>query len=330
MHRDQQSPRRAFTLIELLVVIAIIAILIGLLLPAVQKVREAAARATCSNNLKQIGLGTHGYENARGVIPGAWVDDRSPYPNRDDATVWFALLPYVEQTALYQQGTQSNPVVAGNGFKDQSPYYTVAAVNLKVYTCPSDGSSPTGNDTRTSSLYPLVGGSGNYANSSYAANVMVYDPSAPKPILTAMPDGTSNTVMLGHRMMWCDASIIWGGAGSGTNTNWALTPRQAYNYWNMAVFGSGTYRAMRSTAGTTLNSNGMVASDMDFVSGGLPFKISPAVGYCDPTITTSPHTGAMLVGLGDGSIRTVSAGMSTTTWKNACIPDDGTPLGSDW
>ena len=69
---------------------------------------------------------------------------------------------------------------------------------------------------------------------------------------------------------------------------------------------------------------------MGFVSGSLPFKITPPAGFCDPSVTASPHTGSMLVALGDGSVRTVSPSVSVTTWKNACIPDDGNPLGSDW
>src|SRR5262249_38362344 len=155
--------------------------------------------------------------------------------------------------------------VASAGFKNQSPRNTVATVQVKTYICPSDPSRPT--DTRTSTLYPLIGGPGDYATSSYAANVMVFDPSAPRAMLTAMPDGASNSVMFGHRHRWCDASVIWGGAGQGTNTNWALTPRQAFNYWNMAVFGTGAYRARRSAAGTPLNFNGVVATNMDFTSG---------------------------------------------------------------
>jgi prepilin-type N-terminal cleavage/methylation domain-containing protein len=331
--------RRGFTLIELLVVIAIIGVLIGLLLPAVQKVREAAARTQCANNYKQLGLAAHNFENTYNRLPGAWTDDRSPYPNRDDATIWFFLLPFIEQTNLYNQGTSANPNVANNGFRDESPWYTVATTQVKTYVCPSDGTADS--DTRTYNLYPLFGPDGaktnwgNYATSNYAANVMVFDPSGPRPLVAAMPDGTSNTVMYAHRHKWCDATVPWGGGG--TNTDWALTPRQAYNEWNTGVFGMGAY--IQINCGGTApcrptrpgpNYNGVVAANMDISLGSLPFQIAPAPGYCNPQVTSSPHSGVMPVGLGDGSVRMVSAGVSVTTWRNASIPNDGNVLGSDW
>jgi prepilin-type N-terminal cleavage/methylation domain-containing protein/prepilin-type processing-associated H-X9-DG protein len=127
-------PRRlAFTLIELLVVIAIIAILIGLLLPAVQKVREAAARATCQNNLKQIGLACHNYHDTHNGMPPAWLYEPPAPPTRPTgvAVGWgLVLLPYLEQDPLYRQYDQ-NVVMFNN------PNAPLILTQLKVYQCPS-------------------------------------------------------------------------------------------------------------------------------------------------------------------------------------------------
>src|SRR4051794_16089727 len=133
--------RAGFTLIELLVVIAIIAILIGLLLPAVQKVREAAARMKCSNNLKQIGLACHNYHDSYGVLPPSFTDDRSPFPNRQVDTLWFNILPYLEQQPLFNQGTKGgNAFVASDGYIQKTAVAEVAPNVVSMYICPADGS----------------------------------------------------------------------------------------------------------------------------------------------------------------------------------------------
>ncbi len=134
--------RGGFTLIELLVVIAIIGILIGLLLPAVQKVRDSAARAQCTNNLKQIGLALHGYHDSQGSFPPGYIDGNTNPNSTPDNDVgpgwgWAAfLLPYVEQQAAYNQIHFGVPVGTGSNA-------AISQLPLKVYLCPADGTQET-------------------------------------------------------------------------------------------------------------------------------------------------------------------------------------------
>jgi prepilin-type N-terminal cleavage/methylation domain-containing protein len=328
------SRRRAFTLIELLVVIAIIGILIALLLPAVQKVREVAARMQCSNNLKQIGLAVHNYANTNQKVPNAWLWQWNGfggnYPNRDVTMFWHLILPYLEQDALYQLGTNADPTVAGWGIRLWCSRPRVGGVQVKTYVCPSDGglTTTTGwgwafNDQTIPPTEPAL--------SNYAANVMVFDPSNNRDLVNSMPDGLSNTVIIGHRLRWCDASVVWGGDGQGAYTGWALHPFQTGNARDSGVFGMPTYNALRGSPSVRQNEWGVPGTRMDFwESSTVPFYTNPPRGYCQPHVPTSPHTGVMVCGLGDGSVRTVSSGVTGTTWRNACIPDDGHILGSDW
>jgi prepilin-type N-terminal cleavage/methylation domain-containing protein/prepilin-type processing-associated H-X9-DG protein len=145
---------RAFTLIELLVVIAIIAILIGLLLPAVQKIREAANRMKCSNNLKQLGLAIHNYESTYGELPAAYTLLRTPDP---DANAQFAgrkvglsllanLLPYVEQDNIYRLLNPNLSEFDTVNIPPSGPHAgsnTAYAQVVKTYLCPSDPTKPT-------------------------------------------------------------------------------------------------------------------------------------------------------------------------------------------
>src|SRR5437868_3103902 len=128
-------PRPGFTLIELLVVIAIIAILIGLLVPAVQKVREAAARMQCTNNLKQIGLALHGYHDSNKALPPGYCDS-APWPNQDAGPGWgwaSFILPNLEQSALGRQ-CDCNQNVGSNA----APIPAVRSTVLPIFVCPSD------------------------------------------------------------------------------------------------------------------------------------------------------------------------------------------------
>jgi prepilin-type N-terminal cleavage/methylation domain-containing protein len=155
MRRISSSRRSAFTLIELLVVIAIIAVLIALLLPAVQKVREAANRVKCMNNVKQIGLGMINYESANNHLPPAYIGNPQPsasittgYDLNPWVSVLAIILPYVEQDALYRQANvnwgQTTPVPRSAWYYDERNR-AVAATKVGLYRCPSD--SPDGIST---------------------------------------------------------------------------------------------------------------------------------------------------------------------------------------
>ena len=158
-------PRRAaFTLIELLVVIAIIAILIGLLLPAVQKVREAAARMSCSNNLKQLALAAHSYHDAEGYFPvNSLIQDRQNNWNAPNWSWLARILPYIEQDNLYRQGN-----IPISSFAQNDATKATVATQIKTFLCPSDPSSATGPWTDRANLVGMPIGLTNYKGVSGA------------------------------------------------------------------------------------------------------------------------------------------------------------------
>jgi prepilin-type N-terminal cleavage/methylation domain-containing protein/prepilin-type processing-associated H-X9-DG protein len=214
--------RSAFTLIELLVVIAIIAILIGLLLPAVQKVREAAARMSCSNNLKQLGLAFHAYHDANGSLPPGYSASGSYVNGSTDTSpgwAWGAYtLPYIEQGNLKNQFNMTLPV-------QSSPAIQTV---VKTYLCPSDIVQPTAFAVTDSSWNTVC----LVAPSSYAAccgggvsttaatgNGCFYRNSTVR--LTDITDGTSNTIFIEERA-FANVEGTWVGAISGGYCNQGL------------------------------------------------------------------------------------------------------------
>jgi prepilin-type N-terminal cleavage/methylation domain-containing protein len=324
--------RRGFTLIELLVVIAIIAILIGLLLPAVQKVREAAARMSCSNNIKQLSLAVQNYASTYqdALPPVTSAVNGQKMNSAHGGTTHFILLPYIEQEALFKAGSYPNQNAGTyNGVNYSNPWAgnvpnpppgkgQVYQQVIKPFLCPSDATLSNG--------YPSNRGQ-DWAGTSYAANYQLFgggragNSDESKYKVGNTPDGTSNTItfICNYGGRTSDHGQLWAYPG----WDWAGDARyQPAAFWGGNSTRFGAFPAgWGQNSGWPGNSNGW-----DRIPWfGIP-QASASIRYN----VYANHTGTCMVGLLDGSARGVSASVSQQTFTNAIRPDDGNTLGSDW
>jgi len=315
------SIHRGFTLIELLVVIAIIAVLMGLLLPAVQKVREAAARAKCQNNLRQIGLAVQNYASANDdFLPPANFSQvvNQSTGNAAMGSAHYVILPYIEQANLFNQYTVDRPD-AGYGGAQAATGGGAANVPLKIFACPSDvtqnnglavGGSQSGKWGLCSYPYNTV----LWAN-TYAASQSFNVPPTYK--VGTIPDGASNTIGIGEQT---------GGYPSSFSSSNTYNASEAYNVWAWTLTGL--------TGGATY---GPYSPDPSYLSGGGNFGANYPLPQCgvtasasNPANMQSMHVNAINVCLMDGSVRTVTSAVSQYSWNLALNPADALVVDSTW
>jgi prepilin-type N-terminal cleavage/methylation domain-containing protein/prepilin-type processing-associated H-X9-DG protein len=327
--------RYAFTLVELLAVIAIIAILIGLLLPAVQKVREAAARAKCSNNLKQIGLALHNYHDSNGFFPPGYMDGNSDPNSTPDNDVgpgwgWAAyLLPYVEQQNLWKQINFSQGIGTGNNA-------TLAQLPLTIYQCPSDAylqnfkvwptnvvvahSSFVANNGWEECFYgaggnpqPSPGNDGLGGGYGAAGRGPFYRNS--KTRIAEVTDGMSNTIFIGERSGDHSPATWTGAVTGGMCPAWmANQPPSPYVPPPGPPYDNADY-----------------AEALVLAHGNASHVPSADFPIYDPDTFYSMHTarGANFL-FGDGSVHFLTAGIQPYTFQYLCTMAGGEVFPSDW
>ncbi len=351
MSRTPSRTRTGFTLIELLVVIAIIAILIGLLLPAVQKVREAAARMQCSNNLKQIGIALHAYHDAVGQLPVGGSADMPPYGTAGGegwGSAWTVrILPYIEQGNLFALFT----FPGGSGWGSTNNYVRASGAKMKTYLCPSspvgdtapnpysgsnvssnhyvgisgavNGLIPGFNDTRINT--PNTGTSNCCTGGILSGGGTLFP--GGKVALVNITDGTSNTMVVAEQndfLYTADGTRKTWGAGLlhgfmiGYWRNPALAPPAVGNNTDLRTFQMTTIRYQVNQKRGWTNGDGHCGLQGVCQNMGTNIPINSA------------HTGGLNSLFGDGSVKFLRDSTPVATLGRLAIRDDGQVVGNDY
>ncbi|WZO96844.1 DUF1559 domain-containing protein [Isosphaeraceae bacterium EP7] len=347
MRRPRRCARpRAFTLIELLVVISIIAVLIALLLPAVQSAREAARRIQCVNNLKQLGLALHNYNDVNGSLPPGriWAPNPSKaFPvffSGAQNTTWFVLmLPQFEQQSLanafnFSLGTEGIP---GPGLSVALGWFansTVMSTKVGVFQCPSDRSN-------LFQINPSYQGGvlsgfkltkGNYAaswgNTNWGAGMggnstlmAAYRPAAfghTSVTLAKVTDGTSNTVFLGEVLQGAENDVrgaMWSSVSGGSSFMTRYTPNSLKDYFSL------------TNGGDALpNAPGLFCVSEPVMQLPCTAGVSDSDSF---TGARSRHPGVINTVMGDGSVRTVKNTVNADVWVGLNTISGGEILSAD-